>query len=309
MRWLGAALIGLTLVGCADDGPAPVVYGTKSGQTVSRPDPGTVVVRSGDTLYAIARAYGYQPSDLIKANRLSPPFTIKPGQKIRIPRPKLHKVAAGDTLYGISRRYGISVTELARTNRLSSPYLISKGQELRVPGHQTGATAPKKAVAVKTAPTTPKATGQPSARPKPKRIAAIDGPRPRPKPVKTGGRRFIKPVDGKVISNFGPKKTGLHNDGVNFAVPWGSPVKVAEGGTVVYAGDELRGYGNLVLVRHGGGWTTAYAHNSKLLVARGDQVQRGQVIAKSGSTGSVRSPQLHFELRKGKRALNPLRYL
>ena len=114
---------------------------------------------------------------------------------------------------------------------------------------------------------------------------------------------------GPVISAFGAKGKGLHNDGINIRADRGSPVRAAEHGVVAYAGNELRGFGNLLLVRHAGGWITAYAHNDTLLVARGDRVRRGQVIARVGSSGSVTEPQLHFELRKGKRAVDPRKYL
>ncbi len=122
-------------------------------------------------------------------------------------------------------------------------------------------------------------------------------------PAATG--RFIWPVRGKVISSYGPKANGLHNDGINIAVPEGTPVHAAQSGVVAYAGNELKGYGNLLLIRHSNGWVTAYAHNSKLLVKRGDRVVRGQEISLAGKTGSVVTPQVHFEIRKGAKALNP----
>jgi murein DD-endopeptidase MepM/ murein hydrolase activator NlpD len=120
---------------------------------------------------------------------------------------------------------------------------------------------------------------------------------------------FRWPARGRVIAGFGPKPNGLQNDGINLAVPEGTPVKAAEDGVVAYAGSELKGYGNLVLVRHNNGFVTAYAHASEIMVKRGDQVKRGQVIAKSGQTGSVTSPQLHFEIRKGATPVDPAQYL
>src|SRR5690606_8555086 len=104
---------------------------------------------------------------------------------------------------------------------------------------------------------------------------------------------------------YGSKGGGMHNDGINIAVPKGTPVHAAQSGVVAYAGNELKGYGNLLLVRHANGWMTAYAHNSKLLVKRGDTVTRGQSISLAGSTGSVSSPQVHFEIRKGAKAVDP----
>jgi murein DD-endopeptidase MepM/ murein hydrolase activator NlpD len=129
-----------------------------------------------------------------------------------------------------------------------------------------------------------------------------------PPPV-SGGPSFSWPLRGAIVSSFGSKKGGEHNDGINIAARRGAPVRAAEDGIVVYAGNELRGFGNLVLIRHADGWTTAYAHNETLLVKRGDRVRRGQVIAKAGSSGSVATPQLHFEIRRGRRAVDPAEYL
>ena len=120
---------------------------------------------------------------------------------------------------------------------------------------------------------------------------------------------FRWPVRGKVITAYGAKANGKSNDGINLAVPEGTPVKAAEDGVVAYSGNELKGYGNLVLVRHANGYVTAYAHASELLVKRGDTIKRGQVIAKSGQSGEVQSPQLHFEIRKGSSPVDPLQFL
>ncbi|MCC8943486.1 M23 family metallopeptidase, partial [Bradyrhizobium sp. Arg68] len=120
---------------------------------------------------------------------------------------------------------------------------------------------------------------------------------------------FRWPVRGKVITAYGSKTNGKVNDGINVAVPEGTPVKAAEDGVVAYSGNELKGYGNLVLVRHSNGYVTAYAHASEIMVKRGDTIKRGQVIAKSGQSGEVGSPQLHFEIRKGSSPVDPLQFL
>jgi murein DD-endopeptidase MepM/ murein hydrolase activator NlpD len=124
--------------------------------------------------------------------------------------------------------------------------------------------------------------------------------------AQTAAPTFRWPVHGKVVAGFGPRPNGQQNDGINVAVPENTPVKAAEDGLVAYAGSELKGYGNLVLVRHSNGYVTAYAHAKELLVKRGDQVKRGQVIAKSGQTGNVDAPQLHFEVRKGAAPQDPM---
>jgi murein DD-endopeptidase MepM/ murein hydrolase activator NlpD len=120
---------------------------------------------------------------------------------------------------------------------------------------------------------------------------------------------FRWPARGRVVSGFGPKTNGQGNDGINVAVPEGTPIKAAEDGVVAYAGNELKTYGNLVLVRHANGYVTAYAHASEILVKRDEHVKRGQVIGKAGQTGSVTSPQLHFEIRKGSTPVDPIPFL
>jgi murein DD-endopeptidase MepM/ murein hydrolase activator NlpD len=117
---------------------------------------------------------------------------------------------------------------------------------------------------------------------------------------------FRWPARGRIINGFSGRGG---NEGINIAVPEGTPVKAAEGGTVAYAGSELKGYGNLVLIRHDNGYVSAYAHNGDINVKRGEKVNRGQVIAKSGQSGNVSSPQLHFELRKGSSPVDPTPYL
>ena len=129
------------------------------------------------------------------------------------------------------------------------------------------------------------------------------------KPAARSGKKFLWPVRGRVISAFGAKSKGLRNDGINIAAPRGTPVLAAENGVVVYAGNELRGFGKLILVKHSGGWVSAYAHNQSFMVKRGEKVTKGQRIARVGSTGGVISPQLHFELRKGRDAKDPRKYL
>ena len=127
-------------------------------------------------------------------------------------------------------------------------------------------------------------------------------------PTRTG-RTFLWAARGPIISDFGSKAGGLHNDGINLALATGTPVRASENGLVVYSGNELPGYGNLLLIRHTGGWISAYAHNQSLTVERGDVVSRGDIVAYAGSTGNVSSPQLHFELRLNGKPVNPITYL
>jgi len=134
-------------------------------------------------------------------------------------------------------------------------------------------------------------------------------PAPVPAPAARTGKGFVWPVRGPLLSNFGTKDGGLRNDGINIVAAKGAAVKAAENGVVAYAGNEIRGFGNLLLIKHAGGYVTAYAHNDNLLVKRGEKVRRGQKIATVGSSGSVSRPQLHFEIRKGRRPQDPEKYL
>lgn len=301
-----AAVLLVTLAGCERaGGPAPVVLkgggkgaamptATARARATERAPAGTVTVARGDTLYRIARSQNVELRDLIEANGLRPPYDLQVGQRLRLPRGRTHRVAAGETLYGISRANEVDMASLARANDLRAPYLLRPGQLLRLP-----------AVRVAVEPAPPAAAPAP-----PVRAGPAPAPRPPqgPPPARSSGR-FLWPVQGKLISGFGPKAGGLHNDGVNIAVPRGAPVLAAENGIVAYSGDGLKGFGNLVLIRHADGWISAYGHNQTLLVKRGQQVRRGQTIARAGSTGNVSTPQLHFELRRGTRAVDPRRHL
>jgi murein DD-endopeptidase MepM/ murein hydrolase activator NlpD len=128
-------------------------------------------------------------------------------------------------------------------------------------------------------------------------------------PPPRSSSRFHMPLHGKVISVYGPGNGGLHNDGINIMASKGASVEAAENGVVVYAGNELQGFGNLLLIKHAGGWTSAYAHNDSVIVKRGQKVKRGEMVAHAGSTGNVSKPQLHFELRHGANAVDPTKYL
>ncbi|MBR0855956.1 LysM peptidoglycan-binding domain-containing M23 family metallopeptidase [Bradyrhizobium liaoningense] len=252
----------------------------------------------------------------------------KPVAAVAAP-PSTHFVNRGDTLASIARKNHISAAELARANGLDPSAKLKLGTKLAVPGAKTAAVAaPVAAAPVAAAPVA--GTLQPvAAAPAPATKMAAAAPvqsarlaqatanveeKPAETPAKaaeaTGALpTFRWPVRGKVVTSYGAKTNGKSNDGINLAVPEGTPVKAAEDGVVAYSGNELKGYGNLVLVRHSNGYVTAYAHASELLVKRGDTIKRGQVIAKSGQSGEVASPQLHFEIRKGSSPVDPLQFL
>lgn len=257
--------------------------------------------------------------DIAYANKLSAPFLLNEGQRLRLPPPPKYRVRNGDTLYGVSRLFGASTSEVARLNNLSSPYTLKVGQVLRLPSVRPKAQAVSVANNTTKA-TTPKRVAQ-SNTTKPVQTAAVNraekpAAKPKPRPVKISkalpkrsSSKFLKPVEGKTLSSYGAKKGGLHNDGVNIAAPKGTPVMAAENGVVVYAGNELKGSGNLILVRHDDQYMSAYAHLDDFMAQRGQTVKRGQTIGTVGSTGAVSQPQLHFEIRKGTQAMNPKSYI
>jgi murein DD-endopeptidase MepM/ murein hydrolase activator NlpD len=305
-----------------------------------------VTVGPGMTLYGIAKANHMTVQQLAQANSLKAPYTVSQGQQLRIPgahsasmpetvKPKVvslaeeeqtsapivkttkaggsYTVASGDTLYSIGRKYGVAPFTIADLNKLPHNKALSLGQTLRIPAGanvaaaQTDAPqeeAPGEEVAISDTP-----AKKPAALALPKDNAE-DTVAQAPAATDASSNLALRwPLRGKVISGFGPKSNGLKNEGINIAVPEGTNIQAAEGGVVAYAGNELKGYGNLVLVRHAGGYVTAYAHASQLMVKRGDTVKRGDVIAKAGQTGAVQSPQLHFEVRKGATALDPNKFL
>jgi murein DD-endopeptidase MepM/ murein hydrolase activator NlpD len=309
-RAIGMCVLALLALGaCARSIPAPVLNKSSTfAITTPKPrlSPPKVIVQSGQTVYSIARRYNLEVRDLIAANFLLPPYTVKPGRILVLPQPSTYYVRNGDTVYSISREFGVDMSSLVRLNRLKKPYTIVVGQKLRLPGGSKAVNsrvASNKKIELKR-PSGSKNTSTRTPRTKPGRPRVSE-----PAPPRMAGGRFVWPVKGRVLSRFGPKAGGLYNDGINISAKRGEPVRAAENGVVAYAGNELRGFGNLLLIRHEKGWMTAYAHADKLLVKRGQKVKRGQVVGHAGTSGSVDKPQVHFEIRKGNNAVNPLKYL
>jgi len=284
--------------------------------------PDSVEVQKGDTLYSLSKMYKIPLKSLIEENNLSAPYTLNVGQVLRIPERQTYTVAKGDTLYSISRKYNLDVTSLSKLNGLKEPYAINVGQVLALPESVSGQSVAKqkedahgvissysyvnnteKNKSGVIAKTEPKVN---NAKPANKQIA-------KKTPQKTVSvyrkSKFIWPVNGTVVSNFGVVGKGRRNDGINIKAATGTNVKAADKGVVAYAGNELKGFGNLVLIKHADGYITAYAHNDRLYVKKGQKVLRGEKIATVGTSGSVNTPQLHFEVRAGKKAVNPRTYL
>ncbi|MFG1479017.1 LysM peptidoglycan-binding domain-containing M23 family metallopeptidase [Xanthobacter sp. V4C-4] len=305
-------------------------YTPPSAPVAPRVAGGTHVVQAGETLTSVARIYNVKPEVLGAANNISPGKTVRTGQTLVVPTGGA-PVAAPAVAQMQAPAPGLAAApRTLGTVPAPAPAAVAAAKPLPAPS-SVPAPAPMTAAA-KPAPAKPAATlaaappmsstlsaptaavaraPAPAVEPKVETAAKVsavaeveDAPR-----AAGSGPQFRAPVRGRVVSSFGPKPGGARNDGVNFAVPEGTAVRAAEDGVVAYAGNELKGYGNLVLIKHADGYVTAYAHASALDVKRGDTVRRGQIIAKAGQSGSVQSPQLHFEIRKGSTAVDPSRYV
>ncbi|MBQ7304450.1 MAG: M23 family metallopeptidase [Alphaproteobacteria bacterium] len=280
------------LTGCYNSGGQVRLFNKYSlfGST-----PSTLEVEKGDTLYSISKRYDVSLNELIKHNNLRAPYSLKVGQTLKLPLAKYHMVKKGDTLYAIARKYNTNTSSLVTLNGLKPPYSLNVGQKLQISGSSSYVAAKKSALRTKYA---KKNTSTYKKSAKSTYVAP-----------KNRTAKFAWPVRGRIISGFGTIGKGRKNDGINIKAPLGTDVKAADKGVVAYAGNELKGFGNLILIKHPDGWITAYAHNQKLFVRKGQQVVKGEKIATVGQTGGVDSPQLHFEVRAGKKAVNPRKYL
>ncbi|MGQ0671372.1 MAG: peptidoglycan DD-metalloendopeptidase family protein [Hyphomicrobium sp.] len=250
---------------------------------------GSYVVKAGDSLYAIARQHKVKMDDLQRFNAIQDVRRVKPGVVLRMPAGVGTQFATnGGAVPADSVPLGAVDAPVAPARNGQAPALPTILNSSRPPADG------RQVIAVNT----PNSSTDP---------AAPAGKSGSGSPAEAGKLRW--PAQGKIIAGFGQRPDGTHNDGVNLAVPMGTEIHAAESGVVAYAGSELKGYGNLILLRHDNGWVTAYAHSEELLVKRGDKVRRGQVIAKAGKTGQVDQPQLHFELRQGQRPVDPTPYM
>lgn len=327
------------LTACSEIQPPAPVVNYRPGQGAGAA--GIHTVSKGETLWNISKRYNVAPQDIAQYNHISAPFYLFAGQRLKLPPPQEYRVRSGDSVRTVSRLFGVGPSEITRMNDLRPPYVLRSGQVLRLPFFTRKSAEEEVTAQIASAPvaSTPEVIVEPLAPPRPsspsartpssqwgegwgegeawsaggEKVAALKKPIPKSpisaQPPPRASKKFMRPVSGKIISGYGPKADGLYNDGVNIKAPLGAPVRAADNGVVVYADDELRGSGNLVLIRHADRWMTAYAHMNNILVKRGDALERGQVIGAVGSTGSVDSPQLHFEVRRGADALNPAAYL
>ena len=248
----------------------------------------TITVYEGDSLYSISKREGVSIKSIIKANKLEPPFTLYKGDRLIIAKPKVHIVKKGHTLYDIANCYEVSISDLMKINQLKNNDKIYLGDKLFIPlydnTNQTNCNNITKVTITKEVNKT-----------KEKK--------------KNNNYSYMWPVKGKIISKFGLLAKGLRNDGINISADIGNPVLAIESGKIVYAGNEIQAFGNLILIKHHNNKTSAYAHLDKINVKKGESVNKGQIIALVGNSGKVSTPQLHFEIRDKDGPLDPLKYL
>ena len=307
-----------------------------------------IISDNSETLYLLAKKYQISTREIIDNNQLKAPYKLHKGDHIFIPQPQFHIVKKGETLFSISRLYNMKIDELILANKLIKPYGIRVGNKLQIANleknlsekttknneiankninlkspqisniksvnnlgknendQQFNITNEKNIntqnIATSTNTTESSLQSESLQQSKSENMAISEK-------IDDKKNIFSWPVRGSVVSKFGPKKGGLYNDGINIKAKEGASVGCAEDGIVAYAGNELKGYGNLIIVKHAGGWITAYAHLKDFNVSRGQKILKAQKIGSVGNTGNVSFPQLYFGLRKGREALNPQDYL
>lgn len=277
-------------------------YAISDGQRLKLPPPLEHKVAAHDTLHLISRMYAVSLSDLVKTNNLRAPYMLRAGQVVRIPssHARQQQIVREEAIVQTARQAVAPVSSSVETEPLAPVKVAAATIDRAMPnvittwagekGERTDGKKPQNTVL-------PPASLQPE---KPQIVTTVQ-------PAQRGG--YVWPVRGKVISSYGPKEGGLYNDGINIAAPKGTPVAAAADGTVAYVGDDLRSYGNLVLIRHANGLTTAYAHLNGVSVRKGDRVVKGQSIGTVGSSGTVSNAQLHFEIRQSGKTVDPKQFL
>ncbi len=312
--------------------PEPeIVSNIETNKTfIEEPTKDFVIVKKQDTIYSIAKANKIPLKDLILRNNLTPPFNIKIGDKIFLPNIAFHIVKAKDTIYSISKKYSVSLSSLVKLNKIEAPFILSIGQKIILPAgikqesekytnyivkdkQQTKTFANNKRGAETKAVSSIKIlrTEKVAIKPETKAVAkqkeTIEKIIAKPAPLAASS--FMWPTKGQVIAEYSVKSKGLRNNGINISAKMGTPVVAANNGIVAYAGNELKGLGNLIIIKHDKKYMTVYAHNDEILVKKDDKVVMGQKIALVGKTGRVSTPQLHFEIRQGTKSINPRKML
>ncbi|MEI4508516.1 M23 family metallopeptidase [Sphingopyxis sp. CCNWLW253] len=283
-----------------------------------RVNAGVYSVRPSDTLRAVGEMTGAGSEALAIENDLAPPYTLRFGQELRVPAGLYHRVGAGETGIGIAAAYGVDWGEIITINALTDPYILRVGQRLRLPSDarpvpRGPVDIDARAAAFRLNIDDILTGSQPALAEAARPTAGSAAPRP---PVTTAiaepayfAGRFEWPLNGPILARFGPIAPGRVSDGINIAAAAGTPIRATAGGVVAYAGDQVGIYGGLILINHGGGWVSAYGHAGRIDVKRGQSVRMGDVIGRAGATGQVQTSQLHFQLRKNRIPVDPMKQL
>ena len=301
---IGVGICLLSLVGCSlpkkqaepVKKSVSVVTAPQREPILAIPPDGMITVGEGETLYTIAARYQVNPRAIVEDNEIGPPYIVTAGQRLKLRPQRFHIVFPGDSTESIAQRYGVSEEQIAVANGLELPLSLVIGQLLILPAEPYFVISGDAAASDMAASTlaAPAGSTEVAQAPKRKRFVAPQA-----------GGAFMWPVEGEVLAEFGPAARGIHNDGINIGAPAGAEIVASAKGTVAFIGKEIKSFGTLVLVKHKDGVITAYAHLDEVLVAEGDNVGMGQKIGTVGQTGKVDRPQLHFEIRKARRPIDP----
>lgn len=274
--------------------------------------PASTKAMQGETLFDIAERTQSPLIGIIKLNNLQPPYEINQGQIIKIPPLKVHVVKNGENFTDIAKRYSVDKRSLAVFNGLKKPYDVKKGQKIILPAlvrDKLTGLEPMDLVDLLSAEL---GRGSKISGKNPQTI--ISKPISQVKPniidnvTETKGL-FNWPLNGKIVDKFGEKPGFRKNDGIDIEADENTPFRAAADGEVVYAGNQLEGYGWLILIKHANNFVTAYAYGAEIMVAEKDIVKKGQIIGHVGLTGRAATPRLHFQIRKGTTPTNPALYL
>jgi len=252
----------------------------------------TITVQGDQNIYAVAQANNASMREIIVLNNLQPPFTIKPGQQLILP-------AGANGVSATAKEVMPSVTSAPAGDIEAVPLAPVQAAPVQSQVESLNSPLPPSKPVATTVTASPSSALTPTPSPPP------PVPESKPSSASLPSVDMKWPAQGPVLSKFGPKGQGLNNDGVNIGAPKGSPVTAAANGIVVYSGNEMKGFGNLILIRHEGGWVTAYAHLDRMLVNKDAIVAQGDMIGTVGKTGNVPSPQLHFEIRYNGKPVDP----
>lgn len=278
----------------------------------------TVKIQQGDNLLRIALNNNSTLREIATINNIKPPYKVYVGQKIKVPvknnseiknspntkttNKEYYKVQKGDNLYSISRDTGISVGNLISYNNLKKPYNIYVGQKLYLKNRKNNTNS----VVQKQAQENKQVT----------KLEKVEQPKTQPSSTSTNTQStqqssalFAWPARGEIIKKFGKQANGDYSDAIHIKAPLGTPILSANDGEVAYAGNELKGYGNIIIVKHNNGWLSIYGYCDTMKVKVKDKVSKGQTIGTVGQTGDINEPQLYFSIRKGRVVMDPMKYL